>query len=130
MGRNRMQSWDAGTHPHSSGSDGESSGCRRADHLNSWVGDWKVHFKTIDGNLCTGQVRETNVPLVVNLRMDPFERMIEEGGGYSRWWGEKLWTLMPATVIVGQFLETFKEYPPRMKAASFSLDQVMEKLTI
>ena len=35
-------------------------------------GDWKVHFKTIDGNLFTGQVRETNVPLVVNLRMASF----------------------------------------------------------
>jgi arylsulfatase len=30
---------------------------------------------------------------------------------------------------VGQFLETFKDYPPRQKAASFSLDQVMEKLS-
>ena len=29
---------------------------------------------------------------------------------------------------VGRFLETFKDYPPRMEAASFSLDQVMEKL--
>jgi arylsulfatase len=30
---------------------------------------------------------------------------------------------------VGQFLETFKEFPPRQKAASFTVDQVMEKLT-
>jgi len=44
-------------------------------------GDWNVHFKTVEGNLFTGQVREMSVPLAVNLRMNPFERMIEEGGG-------------------------------------------------
>ncbi|MFQ3270516.1 MAG: hypothetical protein ACI9A1_000831, partial [Lentimonas sp.] len=36
--------------------------------------------------------------------------------------------LVPAQVYVGEFLETFKEYPPRQKAASFSLDQVMEQM--
>ncbi|GAL16455.1 arylsulfatase [Vibrio astriarenae] len=36
--------------------------------------------------------------------------------------------LVPAQAYVGQFLETFKEYPPRQKAASFSLDDVMIKL--
>jgi arylsulfatase len=91
-------------------------------------GDWKVHFKTLDGNLFSGQVRETNVPLVVNLRMDPFERMIEEGGGYQRWWGEKLWAIVPATVIVGQFLETFKEFPPSQPTASIKVEQVLEAL--
>jgi arylsulfatase len=37
--------------------------------------------------------------------------------------------LVPAQAYVGQFLKTFKEYPPRQKAASFSLDQVIEKLS-
>jgi arylsulfatase len=36
--------------------------------------------------------------------------------------------LVPAQGIVGQFLQTFQEYPPRMKAPSFSIDQVLEKL--
>ena len=36
--------------------------------------------------------------------------------------------VVPAQAYVGKFLATFREYPPRMKAASFSLDQVMEKL--
>jgi arylsulfatase A-like enzyme len=90
--------------------------------------DWKVHFKTIDGNLFSGQVRETNVPLVVNLRMDPFERMWDESGSYSRWWGEKLWTMMPATVIVGQFLETFKEYPPSQPTGSIKVEQMLKAL--
>jgi arylsulfatase len=37
--------------------------------------------------------------------------------------------LVPAQAYVGKFLETFKEFPPRQKAASFSLDDVMEKLS-
>jgi len=90
--------------------------------------DWKVHFKTIDGNLFSGQVREANVPTVVNLRMDPLERMMDEGGGYDRWWGEKLWTMMPATVIVAQFLETFKEFPPSQPTASIKVEQVLQAL--
>jgi arylsulfatase len=36
--------------------------------------------------------------------------------------------LVPAQGIVGKFLATFKEYPPRQKAASFTIDQVMKNL--
>jgi len=35
---------------------------------------------------------------------------------------------VPAQAYVARFLETFKSYPPRQKAASFSIDQVMERL--
>ena len=87
-----------------------------------------MHFKTLEGNLFSGQVRETNVPLVVNLRMDPFERMIDEGGGYQRWWGEKLWTIVPATVVVGQFLQTLKEYPPSQPTATIKVEDALKAL--
>ncbi len=43
---------------------------------------------------------------------------------------DRAFLLVPAQAYVAQFLETFKDYPPRQKAASFSLDQVMEKLSI
>ena len=42
---------------------------------------------------------------------------------------DRAYLLVPAQAYVGQFLATFQEYPPRQKAASFSLDKVMEKLT-
>jgi len=48
------------------------------------------------GNLFTGTVREGNVPLVVNLRQEPFERYPVEAAGYARWWVEKLWPLIQA----------------------------------
>ena len=63
--------------------------------------DWKLSFKTINGNLFTGTVDSTNVPLVTNLRQDPWERYQTEGMLYGRWWGEKLWTMVPAVTIVG-----------------------------
>ena len=46
----------------------------------------------------------------------------------SRWWGEKLWTLVPAVAIADQFLATFKDYPQRQTAASFNMDEVLQKL--
>jgi hypothetical protein len=47
---------------------------------------------------------------------------------YYDWLLDRAYLLVPAQTYVGKFLETFKEYPPRMKAASFSLDRVMEEL--
>ena len=47
---------------------------------------------------------------------------------YFDWVIDRIFLLVPAQVYVGKFLETFKEYPPRMKAASFSLQKVMKKL--
>ena len=48
-------------------------------------------------------------------------------------WGytqlDRAFMLVPAQAYVGQFLETFKEFPPRQKAASFSLDQVMDMVS-
>jgi arylsulfatase len=42
---------------------------------------------------------------------------------------DRAYFLVPAQAYVGNFLATFREFPPRQKAASFSLDQVMEKMT-
>jgi hypothetical protein len=42
---------------------------------------------------------------------------------------DRAYLLVPAQAYVGRFLATFKEFPPRQKAASFSLDQVMEQLS-
>ncbi len=41
---------------------------------------------------------------------------------------DRVFLLVPAQVYVGNFLKTFKEFPPRQEAASFSLDKVMEQL--
>jgi len=68
------------------------------------------------------------VPLILNLRRDPYERAPITSNTYFDWLLDRAYLLVPAQAYVGQFLATFKEFPPRQKAASFSLDQVMEKL--
>jgi arylsulfatase A-like enzyme len=90
--------------------------------------DWKVSFKTITGNLFNGKEDSTNVPLVTNLRQDPWERYQTESMFYGRWWGDKLWTLIPASAAVGQFLGTFKEYPPSQAGGSFGIEKALRML--
>jgi arylsulfatase len=68
------------------------------------------------------------VPLIFNLRRDPYERAQITSNTYYDWLLDHVFLLVPAQEYVADFLATFVEYPPRQKAASFSLDQVMEKL--
>jgi len=68
------------------------------------------------------------VPLIFNLRRDPYERSEITSNTYYDWLLDRAYLLVPAQTYVGEFLATFKDYPPRQKAASFSLDQVMETL--
>jgi arylsulfatase A-like enzyme len=89
---------------------------------------WKLSFKTIEGNLFTGKEDSTNVPLVTNLRQDPWERYQDQSMMYARWWGDKLWTMVPAVQIVGQFLTTFKEYPPSQVSGSLSVTRFLEAI--
>ena len=69
------------------------------------------------------------LPLMINLRRDPYEFALITSNTYYDWLLDHAFLLVPAQDIVGEFLMTFKDYPPRMKAASFSLDQVMQKLS-
>ena len=68
------------------------------------------------------------IPLIFNLRRDPYERAYQTSNTYYDWLLDRAYLLVPAQNYVGQFLATFQEFPPRQKAASFSLDQVMDKL--
>lgn len=68
------------------------------------------------------------LPLIFNLRRDPYERSEKTSNTYYDWLLDRAYLLVPAQSYVGGFLETFKEYPPRQKAASFSLQKVMATL--
>ena len=68
------------------------------------------------------------VPLIFNLRRDPYERASITANTYFDWLLDRAYLLVPAQAYVGRFLATFRDFPPRQKAASFSLDQVMEKM--
>ena len=61
---------------------------------------------------------------------DPFERAEEENAmGYQRWYMDRMFLIAPAGAYVGQWLQSFKEFPPRQKPGSFNLDRVMEAVT-
>jgi len=68
------------------------------------------------------------VPKIFNLRLDPYERADITSNTYYDWLFDHVYLLVPAQDYVGEFLATFKEFPQRQKAASFNLDEVMEKL--
>jgi hypothetical protein len=66
-------------------------------------------------------------PLLTNLRMDPFERAYaEDATGCQRWYLERMFAMAPAGGYMGQWLQSFREFPPRRKPGSFNLDRVME----
>jgi arylsulfatase A-like enzyme len=69
------------------------------------------------------------VPKIFNLRTDPFEHADVTSNTYWDWMLDHAFLLVPAQSVVGDFLATFAEFPPRQKAASFTVDQVLEKLT-
>lgn len=70
----------------------------------------------------------TRMPWLFNLRTDPYEKATIASNTYWDWWLDHAFLLVPAQDVVGDFLKTFKEYPPRQKAASFTIDQVLDKL--
>jgi len=69
------------------------------------------------------------IPKLFNLRTDPFERADTTSNTYWDWYISKTYLLIPIQSVVGEFLATFKDFPPRQKAASFTIDQVMAKMT-
>jgi arylsulfatase len=71
----------------------------------------------------------TRLPWLYNLRTDPYEHSTITSNTYWDWYFDHVYLLVPMQTFVGQFLSTFKEFPPRQKAASFTIDQVMESLT-
>jgi arylsulfatase A-like enzyme len=68
------------------------------------------------------------VPKIFNLRTDPFERADITSNTYYDWLIDHVYLLVPAQAYIGEFLQTFQEYPQRQKAASFNLDDVLRRL--
>jgi arylsulfatase A-like enzyme len=94
--------------------------------------NWKLVFME---QRATGTLQVWFEPLVAlrapklfNLRTDPFERADQTSNTYWDWFIDHVFLVMAAQGVVGEFLQTFIEFPPRQKAASFTIDQVMAKM--
>jgi arylsulfatase len=94
--------------------------------------NWKIVFmeQTVPGTLqiWANPFTTLRVPKLFNLRTDPYERADITSNTYYDWLMDHVFLFVPAQAYVGQFLTTFKEYPQRQKAASFNLDEVLDKL--
>ena len=95
--------------------------------------DWKVIFMEQRAEATFQAWREPfvtlRVPLLENLRRDPYERGMVTSNTYDDWFLDRVYLLLPAQSFVADFLGTFKEFPPRQKAASFNLDSVLNSLS-
>ena len=80
--------------------------------LRAWIEPWTV----------------LRIPLITNLRRDPYERAHVTSNTYYDWMIDRVFLLVPAQVYVGNFLKTFKDYPPSQAVGSFGVDQLIENL--
>jgi arylsulfatase A-like enzyme len=94
--------------------------------------NWKIVFME---QRCEGTLRvwaepftPLRVPKLYNLRTDPYERADITSNTYYDWMVRRAPIIQASQPIVAEFLATFKDFPPRQKAASFTVDQVLQKM--
>ena len=101
------------------------------------VRDWKITFaeqhaepnpKTPIG-VWQGNFTKLRGPNLYNLRADPFERGTDSIY-YANWQVHRAFMFVPAQAIVAKYLDSFREFPPRAKAASFTVSDAMDKITV
>ncbi|MCZ6561626.1 MAG: arylsulfatase [Gammaproteobacteria bacterium] len=91
--------------------------------------DWKVMFSEQRAHgisVWRDPLVLLRAPKIFNLRRDPFERAEHEAISYEKWWIEHIYIMYGGAAVTQKFVNTFKEFPPRQRPASFSIDQIME----
>ena len=91
------------------------------------IGEWKVIFTEMSGNLPTAWHKTPSWPLITNLRRDPYERFDSQSEMYTKWWADRMWVMEPAKAAVGAHLQSLKDFPPA-RGSSLSLGQIFEKI--
>jgi hypothetical protein len=95
-------------------------------------GDWKIVFceqrKPGGFEVWANPFTCLRAPKVFNLRMDPFERADVVSDQYYDWLAKNAYLIQYGVWRVAPFLQTFKEYPPSQRSASFSIDQMVDAL--
>jgi arylsulfatase len=93
--------------------------------------DWKVVFLENRGRafgVWREPFTELRVPLLFNLRRDPFERAQHNSNTYNDWFLDRAFVLVPIQTLATRFLTTMREYPPSQTPGSFNLSAVEKKL--
>jgi arylsulfatase A-like enzyme len=95
------------------------------------VGNWKIHFmeqRSHGADAWQDPFTPLRFPKLVNLRTDPFEEADISSMFYWKWRADRVFALAPAGALVGQYIQTMIEFPPRQRPESWSVGNVMEKL--
>ena len=104
----------------------------RSSFITGRVGNWKMNFceQRTEGTLAVWRDPFTclRAPTMFNLRMDPYERAEITSNTWNDWSLRHSYMVVPTQALVAQFISTFKEFPPRQRPSSFSVDQIMEQL--
>ncbi|MTH98377.1 arylsulfatase [Roseibium sp. RKSG952] len=93
--------------------------------------DWKVVFLENRGQafgVWREPFTELRVPLLFNLRRDPFEKAQHNSNTYDDWFLDRAFVIVPIQGLAAQFLTTMQEYPPSQSPGSFNLSTIEEKL--
>ena len=92
------------------------------------VHEWKAVFEEQRGHglaVWREPFSDMRIPKIFNLRSDPFEEG-EDGMLYSKWMVDRAFLLVPAQALIGQWLESLKEFPIRQKPSSFNVDDIVQ----
>ena len=74
--------------------------------------DWKVSFAVNShGNIATATREQPSWAMITNLRMDPYERGMEEGGESLKFFGQQMWLLIPIQNHIKEFFSDFEDFP-------------------
>ena len=93
--------------------------------------DWKVVFLENRGQafgVWREPFTELRVPLLFNLRRDPFEKAQHNSNTYNDWFLDRPFVIVPIQGLAAKFLMTMKEFPPSQSPGSFNLTKIEEKL--
>ena len=71
---------------------------------------------------------ELRVPLLFNLRRDPFEKAQHNSNTYNDWFLDRVFLLAPMQQVAAKFLVSMKEYPPSQTPGSFNLEKVQKQI--
>jgi arylsulfatase len=95
------------------------------------LGDWKAVFLENRGHafeVWREPFIELRVPLLFNLRRDPFEKSQHNSNTYNDWFLDRPFVIVPMQQLAGKFLMTMKEYPPSQTPGSFNLEKIQKQL--
>lgn len=93
--------------------------------------DWKAVFLENRGEgfgVWREPFVELRVPLLFNLRRDPFEKSQHSSNTYNDWFLSRVYVIAPMQALAANFLKTMKDYPPSQTPGSFNLEKVQKQI--